>query len=85
MKMEIKCPDRDLDGHGREGAERDGSFVFGGRSGLPRGFRRLYSIQQPHAVKEENSMESWYLIAGLLAAGLLVYLSIVLLKPEIFS
>ena len=30
-------------------------------------------------------MEFWYLIAGALAAGLLVYLSIVLLKPEIFS
>jgi len=30
-------------------------------------------------------MESWYLIAGVLAAGLLVYLSVVLLKPEIFS
>jgi len=30
-------------------------------------------------------MESWYLIAGLLVAGLLIYLSVVLLKPEIFS
>jgi K+-transporting ATPase KdpF subunit len=30
-------------------------------------------------------MEFWYLIAGVLAAGLLVYLSVVLLKPEIFS
>ena len=30
-------------------------------------------------------MESWYLVAGVLAAGLLIYLSIVLLKPEIFS
>jgi K+-transporting ATPase KdpF subunit len=30
-------------------------------------------------------MESWYLVAGALAAGLLIYLSIVLLKPEIFS
>jgi K+-transporting ATPase KdpF subunit len=30
-------------------------------------------------------MEFWYLIAGVLAAGLLAYLSVVLLKPEIFS
>jgi K+-transporting ATPase KdpF subunit len=30
-------------------------------------------------------MESWYMIAGVLAAGLLVYLGVVLLKPEIFS
>ena len=30
-------------------------------------------------------MDSWYLIAGVLAAGLLVYLCVVLLKPEIFS
>jgi K+-transporting ATPase KdpF subunit len=30
-------------------------------------------------------MEFWYLIAGVLAAGLLVYLSVVLLQPEIFS
>jgi K+-transporting ATPase KdpF subunit len=30
-------------------------------------------------------MESWYLVAGVLAAGLLIYLSVVLLKPEIFS
>jgi K+-transporting ATPase KdpF subunit len=30
-------------------------------------------------------VESWYFIAGVLAAGLLVYLAIVLLKPEIFS
>jgi K+-transporting ATPase KdpF subunit len=29
-------------------------------------------------------MEFWYWLAGLLAAGLLVYLSVVLLKPEIF-
>ncbi len=30
-------------------------------------------------------MEFWYLLAGSLALGLLVYLVIVLLKPEIFS
>lgn len=30
-------------------------------------------------------MEMWYLIGGGLAVGLLVYLSIVLLKPELFS
>ena len=30
-------------------------------------------------------METWYLIAAALAAGLLIYLSLVLLKPEIFS
>jgi K+-transporting ATPase KdpF subunit len=30
-------------------------------------------------------MEFWYWIAGVLAAVLLVYLSVVLLKPEIFS
>jgi K+-transporting ATPase KdpF subunit len=30
-------------------------------------------------------METWSLIAGLLAAGLLVYLVIVLLYPEDFS
>jgi K+-transporting ATPase KdpF subunit len=30
-------------------------------------------------------VESWYFIAGVLAAGLLVYLGVVLLKPEIFS
>ncbi len=30
-------------------------------------------------------METWYSIAGALAVGLLVYLGVVLLKPEIFS
>ena len=30
-------------------------------------------------------MEFWYVVAGVLAVGLLVYLSVVLLKPEIFS
>jgi K+-transporting ATPase KdpF subunit len=30
-------------------------------------------------------MESFYWIGGILAAGLLVYLMIALLKPEIFS
>lgn len=30
-------------------------------------------------------MEMWYLIGAGLAVGLLVYLSIVLLKPELFS
>ncbi len=30
-------------------------------------------------------MEIWYLIGAGLAVGLLVYLSIVLLKPELFS
>jgi K+-transporting ATPase KdpF subunit len=30
-------------------------------------------------------MELWYLIAAGLAVGLLVYLSVVLLKPELFS
>jgi K+-transporting ATPase KdpF subunit len=28
---------------------------------------------------------TWYLIAGVLAAGLLAYLVVALLKPEIFS
>ena len=30
-------------------------------------------------------MEVWYLIGAGLAVGLLVYLSVVLLKPELFS
>ncbi|MEZ5364222.1 MAG: potassium-transporting ATPase subunit F [Bryobacterales bacterium] len=30
-------------------------------------------------------MEIWYLIGAGLAVGLLVYLSVVLLKPELFS
>ena len=30
-------------------------------------------------------MESWYLLAGSLAVGLLAYLVIVLVKPETFS
>jgi K+-transporting ATPase KdpF subunit len=30
-------------------------------------------------------MEPWYVIAGVLAAGLLVYLCVVLLNPETFS
>jgi K+-transporting ATPase KdpF subunit len=30
-------------------------------------------------------MEMWYLIGAGLAVGLLVYLSVVLLKPELFS
>lgn len=30
-------------------------------------------------------MEMWYMVGGALAAGLLVYLSVVLLKPELFS
>jgi len=30
-------------------------------------------------------VETWYFIAGVLAAGLLIYLGVVLLKPEIFS
>jgi K+-transporting ATPase KdpF subunit len=30
-------------------------------------------------------METLYLISGIIAAGLLIYLVIVLMKPEIFS
>ncbi len=30
-------------------------------------------------------MEIWYLIGAGLAVGLLIYLSVVLLKPELFS
>ena len=33
----------------------------------------------------EDKMNAWYWIGGLVAAGLLVYLVIALMKPEIFS
>jgi K+-transporting ATPase KdpF subunit len=34
---------------------------------------------------EEVRMETLYLISGVIAAGLLIYLVIALMKPEIFS
>jgi K+-transporting ATPase KdpF subunit len=34
---------------------------------------------------EEVIMETLYLISGIIAAGLLIYLVIALMKPEIFS
>jgi len=34
---------------------------------------------------EEVTMETLYLISGIIAVGLLVYLAIALIKPEIFS
>ena len=30
-------------------------------------------------------MDPWYILSGALAAGLLIYLCIVLIKPELFS
>jgi K+-transporting ATPase KdpF subunit len=35
--------------------------------------------------REGTVMEIWYLIGGALALALLVYLVVVLLKPELFS
>jgi K+-transporting ATPase KdpF subunit len=34
---------------------------------------------------EEVTMETLYLISGIIAVGLLIYLVIALMKPEIFS
>jgi F subunit of K+-transporting ATPase (Potass_KdpF) len=64
--------------------------LFIDRVRILRAFGRLGSLWRPvirRAAGRErrNSMEPRYLLAGALAVGLLIYLAIVLVKPEIFS
>jgi K+-transporting ATPase KdpF subunit len=47
--------------------------------------RKSYVRKNGANVDEEITMETLYLISGIIAVGLLVYLVIALIKPEIFS
>ena len=45
----------------------------------------LWAVLETDTGGREDPLNPLYIIGGLLAAGLLVYLFIALLKPEIFS
>jgi K+-transporting ATPase KdpF subunit len=48
-------------------------------------FCRDDRVLRSHFNEESAAVTIWYVIAGILAVGLLVYLGLVLLNPELFS